>query len=357
MPIYTVLGEIEPGELGRTSMHEHCLIDARVWFTPPREAPPEDPRMTIENLGFVRWNLVGLEDNLLLDDPDLAIRELKPVREYGGSGIVDLTVIGIGRRVDELPRISRETGLHLMVGCGFYIHGSHPEWVEGASVDELAALMMSELRDGIEDTGIRPALIGEIGTSEPVTERERRVVRAAGRAGAETGAAVNIHLDPRGTRALEVLDVLVEEGMHPDRVVFSHMDEHLDEGYHRAVAESGAVLEYDTFGSEFYFGELFKDPTDLERLDYVRMIVKNGWADQLVLGCDVWVKAALRAYGGMGYDHLLKRIVPAFGELGLDDATIDRMLVETPRRILDRPALDGDRAARSAARQAEAPAA
>ncbi len=337
MPIHTVLGPIEPAELGRTSMHEHCLIDARVWYTPPREDPPADPRMVMENLGFVRWNLVGLEDNLLLDDPDLAIRELRSVREHGGSGIVDLTVIGIGRRVAELPRISRETGLHLMVGCGFYIHDSHPTWVEGASVDELAALMIEELTEGIEGTGIRPALIGEIGTSEPVTDRERKVVAAAGRAGAETGAAVNIHLDPRGTQALAVLDVLVSEGMRPDRVVFSHLDEHLDEGYHRAVAESGAVLEYDTFGSEFYFGELFKDPTDLERLRYVELIVENGWADQLVLGCDVWVKAALRAYGGMGYDHLLKRIVPAFRELGLDDGTIDRMLVGTPRRILERP--------------------
>jgi phosphotriesterase-related protein len=352
MPIHTVLGEIDAAELGPTSMHEHLLIDARVWYTPPREAPPEDPRMTMENLGFVRWNLVCLEDNLLLEDPDLAIKELKPVRELGGSGIVDLTVIGIGRRIAELPRISRETGLHVMVGCGFYVHGSHPDWVETSSVDELTTLMIGELNDGIEDTGIRPALIGEIGTSEPVTDRERKVVTAAGRAGAETGAAVNIHLDPRGTRALEVLDLLVAEGMEPGRVVFSHMDEHLDEGYHREVAESGAILEYDTFGSEFYFGELFKDPTDLERFQYVRFLVENDWGDRLVLGCDVWVKAALRAYGGMGYDHLLRRCVPAFRETGVDEATIQRMLVETPRRILDRPAVAAGREAKAVAEAA-----
>jgi phosphotriesterase-related protein len=338
MPIHTVLGPIDPSDLGATSMHEHCLIDARVWFTPPREEPPDDPRMTIENLGFVRWNLVGLEDNLVLDDPDLAIRELKPVGAHGGSGIVDLTVIGIGRRVVELPRISRETGLHIMVGCGFYIHGSHPDWLESASVDDVAEVMLGELADGIDGTGIRPALIGEIGTSEPVTDRERKVVRAAGRAGVETGSAVNIHLDPRGTRALEVLDVLLGEGMAAERVVFSHLDEHLDEGYHRAVAESGAVLEYDTFGSEFYFGDLFKDPSDLERFRLVSFVVENGWSGQLVLGCDVWVKATLRAYGGMGYEHLLKRAIPAFrDDLGLDEATIEQMLVKTPRRILDRP--------------------
>lgn len=128
------------------------------------------------------------------------------------------------------------------------------------------------------------------------------------------------------------------EGMSADRVIFSHMDEHLDRDYHLAVAESGAVLEYDTFGSEFYFGGLFKDPTDEERMEYVRMLVGLGYEDQLVLSSDVWVKSAMRAYGGMGYDHVLKRIVPELmGSYGIEAGTIDAMLVRTPRRLLDRP--------------------
>jgi phosphotriesterase-related protein len=51
------------------------------------------------------------------------------------------------------------------------------------------------------------------------------------------------------------------------------------------------------------------------------------------------VKANLRAYGGMGYEHLLKRIVPTLkSRHGFDDGTIDAMLVHSPRRLLDRPA-------------------
>lgn len=338
MPIHTVLGPIAPEALGRTNMHEHLLIDARVWLEPPREPRPADERVCMENLGFVRWNLTSLEDNLIVDDPDLAVRELEGVRSAGGSGIVDLTVVGIGRRVEELPRIAERSGLHVMAGCGFYVHDSHPDWVQGASTQELADALVAELTDGVEGTGVRPALIGEIGTSEPVTDRERKVVAAAGRAGAQTGAAVNVHLDPRGENALDVLELLLSEGMSADRVVFSHMDEHLDRDYHLAVAESSAVLEYDTFGSEFYFGELFKDPTDEERMEYVRTLVALGYEDQLVLSSDVWVKSALRAYGGMGYDHVLKRIVPALmRSYDISERTIDAMLVHTPRRLLDRP--------------------
>jgi phosphotriesterase-related protein len=340
VPIHTVLGPIDPSELGRTNMHEHLLIDARVWLDPPREDLPADQKVTLENLGFVRWNLCSLEDNLLIDDPELAVAELAPVKAAGGSGVVDLTVLGIGRRPADLIEISRRTGLHVMVGCGFYVNDSHPAWVEERSVDELAGFLEGELTDGIDDTGILPALIGEIGTSDPITEREWRVMTAAGRAGARTGAAVNVHLDPRGEHALAVLHVLVAEGMTPDRVIFSHMDEHLDREYHRSVARSGAVLEYDTFGSEFYFGDLFKDPSDLERMDYVDMLVAEGFERQLVFSSDVWVKAAMRAYGGMGYDHVLRRIVPALGNRGISEAVLDTILIETPRRLLDRPARD-----------------
>jgi phosphotriesterase-related protein len=339
VPIYTVVGPIDASELGPTSMHEHLLIDGSVWFTPSVEDPPRTSRVEIENLGFVRWNLVSLKDNLLLDDPELATRELSEVRRLGGSGIVDLTNLGLGRRVRDLQEISRSSGLHIMVGCGFYIHDSHPTWVEDASVEELAELLLRELAEGIDDTGIRPALIGEIGTSDPITTREVKVLTAAGRAGASSGAAVNVHLDPRGVHGLHALEILVNEGMSPERVILSHMDEHLDQHYHRAVAQAGAVLEYDTFGSEFYFGELFKDPTDLERFDYVRMLVDEGFGNQLVVGCDVWVKAATKTYGGMGYEHLLKRVVPALEEkVGIPSDVLDSMLVENPRRLLDRPA-------------------
>lgn len=106
MPIHTVRGPIDPSQLGPTSMHEHCLIDASVWVRAPREEPPVDPRMTIENLGFLRWNWESIADNLRIDDPALVARELAVLRPTQGAAIVELTVVGIGRRVAELPAIS-----------------------------------------------------------------------------------------------------------------------------------------------------------------------------------------------------------------------------------------------------------
>lgn len=336
MTIHTVLGPISADKLGFTSMHEHLLTDARVWYEKPTEvdAPTQ---VTLESLGWVRWNIHRMEDNLVLDDVDVAASEAALFARAGGSTIVDLSPAHLGSPIHALPGIARKAGVNIAASTGLYVHNAHPDWVEDADTDTIAEFFMRELREGIDGSSILPAIIGEIGTSREITEREWRVVAAAGRAGAETGTAVNIHLDPFPTHALHILDVLLSEGMTPDRVVFSHMDEHLDLAYHRDVAQAGAVLEYDTFGAEFYWGEFHRDATDRERLDHLTTLIGEGYADQLVVGCDVWMKINLRRYGGMGYAHLPKTIRPLLERVyGIDQPILTAIFQTTPARILDR---------------------
>jgi phosphotriesterase-related protein len=338
MAIHTVLGPIAATELGPTTMHEHLLSDLRVWSRPSAEAPPAGDRVHPGILGYLRWNALALPDNLVLDDPEEAIGELRALRASGGRALVELTLEGMGRRLGELPRIARSSGVTICVGCGWYVEEAQPQWVRSATEDALAEHMIAELRDGIGDSGLRPALIGEIGTNHPPRDSEWRVLRAAARAGVETGAAVNVHLSWRGADGVDVLDALVAAGMAPERVILSHMDERLDRGYHKAVAEAGAVLEYDTFGSDFLYGSpAARNPSDVERLDMAAWLLSEGYGDRLVIGCDTWTKANLRRNGGYGYEHLFRRIVPALESYcGADAATVRAILVDTPRRLLDR---------------------
>jgi phosphotriesterase-related protein len=338
MAIHTVLGPIDASELGPTTMHEHILSDLRLWSKPSAEEPPEGDTVHPGILGYLRWNALSMPDNLLLEDAGHAIEELRDVRAAGGRAVVELTLEGMGRRLEELPRIARESGVTICVGCGWYVEEAQPDWVREADEDTLTERMLADLRDGIGDTGIRPALIGEIGTNHPPRDCEWRVLRAAGRAGAETGAAVNVHLSWRGADGLDVVDALTAEGMPANRIILSHMDERLDRGYHRAVAQTGAVLEYDTFGSDFLYGSpAVRNPSDAERIDMATWLLSEGYGGQLVIACDTWTKANLKRNGGFGYEHLFKRIVPALRDIsGGDDATIQAILVDTPRRLLDR---------------------
>ncbi|HST39450.1 MAG TPA: phosphotriesterase [Conexibacter sp.] len=337
MPIHTVLGPIQPADLGPTSMHEHVFADVSVWTKETGE--PWVGEIGPEAQWHLRWNMMSTRENLILDDADTAVAELEHARAGGGSAIVDLTVIGIGRRVADLPEISRRSGMTIAVGCGWYVQETHPPELKTMSVDEIAEVLIGELREGIDGSGIKPAMIGEIGTTHPPTEDEWRVVRGAGRAGAETGAAVNVHLSFRGPSGVEVAEALIDEGMPADRIVLSHMDEQLDRGYHTACAQTGAILEYDSFGIECFYGSpAIRTPTDRERLDEVTWLLSEGYASQLVLGCDVWTKANLRRNGGNGYEHLFKRVMPALSSYcGADEATVRQIMVDSPRRLLDRP--------------------
>ncbi|MDR1392917.1 MAG: hypothetical protein LBJ62_02965 [Bifidobacteriaceae bacterium] len=336
MTIHGVLGPIRPEELGLTSLHEHIFIDARVWFDPPDD--PAAPR-TVElgSLGWTRRHIHSVADNLVLDDFDTAVAEAKAFAQAGGRTIVDVTPDGLGRRLDQMPQVARQAGINLVASTSLYTHDAHPAWVEAASVDQIANYFLDELDNGVGASGILPALIGEIGTSREITSREWRVLRGAGAAAAQSGCAISVHLDPFPTDALNILEVLVSEGVDPSRVIFSHMDEHLDLAYHREVAQAGAVIEYDTFGAEFYWGDFHRDPTDKERLNHLTALLAEGYANQITLGCDVWIKVTLRRYGGEGYAHLPEVIVPLLRQrYGIDQATLDMMLTGTPARLLDR---------------------
>lgn len=133
-----------------------------------------------------------------------------------------------------------------------------------------------------------------------------------------------------------MLDQLAAVGCPPGQVIFGNVDEFMEPAYLRLLAAAGATLEV-CFGNEAYYRDGYGDPPDGARLDGIEELLGEGLAAQLVLGNSVWTKSQLRAYGGMGYEHLLRRIVPALRKRGVGDAELDLMLVDNPRRLLDRP--------------------
>ena len=319
-------------------MHEHLLIDAVEALDDPDTEVIDRP-ITIDQLGGLRWNAVSNKANLSLDDPEITVAELRRFHAAGGRGLVDVTPVGIGRRVAELPAISERSGVHIMVGCGFYRGPSHPAWVRERPAEELAAYLVDELENGLDGTGIRPALIGEIGTTVPVTDGEWKVLEASAIAAVRTGAAVSVHLDPQGQhQAGRILEWLTGRGADPSRIVFGHSDEILDLDNHRDLMDTGATVEYDLFGTEFYYPGRGNYATDYERMEAVALLASQGYADRLVLAGDVHLKMMLAAYGGMGYAHVMGRIVPALRDrFGVAVEDLDQMLVRNPARLLDRP--------------------
>lgn len=147
--VMTVLGPLAADELGVVLPHEHLLIDTTVcyWQEPADGSGVADEHEPVEitKLGLLRRNLFALRDNLVLDDPELAVQELAAFRAFGGGTVVDLTLPDIGRDPLALQEIARRSGVQIVMGCGHYIHLAHPQTLDDEPLEAIAERMMVEL--------------------------------------------------------------------------------------------------------------------------------------------------------------------------------------------------------------------
>lgn len=179
-------------------------------------------------------------------------------------------------------------------------------------------------------------MIGEIGTSEVLHACEERVLRSAAQVAQATGLAVNIHCEPPELEVVhQILDTVSSEGLDLTRVYLSHLDEKASVEYHLSVLDRGVVVGFDSFGQEGWFTATWRARTDEEKAASVIALIERGYLDQLVLAQDVCKKHHLTRFGGFGYDHVIRRVVPRMQQThGLTDDQAAVMLTRTPLRLL-----------------------
>lgn len=281
--MHTVLGSISPTDAGITLMHEHVFLDAVPgWWQEPTNLKDKEIAnypVKMDVLGYLHHNPLGIKSNLTLDDPDIARQELMFYQRAGGSILVELSIIGLSdNRIAKLVDVSKQTGIHIVAGTGFYLDSAVPLPYREWPVDKLTAHMVNELKVGIEESRIQAGIIGEVGTSNPVTPFEERSLIASAHAQKETGACITVHIAPDGKEGIKVLQILKDAGADLTRVIMDHMDERLDLDYHRAIADAGAILEYDTFGAEWYYSTVdIAEPRDTDRMNGVVQLIKEGY--------------------------------------------------------------------------------
>ena len=305
--IQTVLGPIEPDALGFTLPHEHTQI--------------------------ALWHIEGRWDywQLTRDEP-VILAELARYRDAGGSGLVDLTLPGVGRDPVWLRGLAEASGLHIVMGGGWYRTAYYPPEVgiDRRSVDDLADELVREVTDGVGDTGVRPGIFGEIGTDKPwLSPAEERVHRAVARASRRTGLAISTHavLSDVGLGQLKIFE---EEGADPGRVVIGHADSYPILDHYLAIIGRGANLEFDFIGM----------PWERERVGEARTVelicelLGRGYADRIFLSQDVCNDSQLKAFAGNGYTYLSEAFLPRLRAAGVSDAEIETMTVANARRLL-----------------------
>jgi phosphotriesterase-related protein len=336
----TVRGPVDPAALGITSSHEHLWMDSTpllaVHGYRVGDAGPWDAAVAAE----ARWNPGVHPDNYRLTDVDAVVEELAAFVAAGGRTIVEMTPPSLGRDPVRVREISERAGVHVIQGTGQYLEPTHQAWVADASEAAIAERLVADATVGIDGTGIRAGIYGEIGTLDPVRPAELKVLRAAAAASRETGLAVSVHLHPWGHEGTTVLRTLLDAGADPGRVVLGHLNTAIDRpGEILALADAGAVLGFDLFGFDHsLLGPGRWPPSDRDVAAVVVALLRSGHGDSIVLGQDVGVRTRLRRWGGWGYAHFLEHVVPLLRELGASEDDLDAMLVRTPARLLAVPA-------------------
>ena len=312
--INTVCGEKDIEELGFISPHEHILFSAR--------------------------------DDCIEEE----IEELNDYRRFGGCTIMEMSTPEIcafdikDERIAVLKKLSEESGVNIIYGAGFYKEPRLPELVKNASIDELKDLIKKELLEGRGKDRIKAGFIGEVGSSNyTVYETEEKVLRAAGRASAETGYGISTHTG-RGTMYKEQLSFFEQEGADLTHVIIGHQDvyprlQERMEDYEYIFAK-GAGVQFDCFGKEGFF-EIANDmaygqkfPYDEERAAMIKHFVDKGYIKQIFISCDIDGRTLMKKWGGWGHSHLLTRALLLLRKEGLSWQQIDQITRINPKEFL-----------------------
>ena len=321
--------------------HEHLYIDFSFMYRPAQDSPREeiaDACIALENLGWIRRNYYSNHSNLQLIDLDTTIRrEVSKFGEFGGGAIVDVTSRGIGRNPEALAGISRGSGVHVVMGAGHYVAAVHPEDMDERTEEDLAREIIVDVVEGVDGTGIKAGIIGEIGCTWPLAPNERKSLSAAAIAQTETGAAISIHPGRHPDAPSEILEVLSNSGADLSRVIMGHLDRTVFEfDALLSLAASGCYLEWDLFGNEGSYYPLAEldMPSDAQRMGFIKRIADAGYSARIVMGHDICTKHRLVRYGGHGYGHILENILPKMRRKGFSEDVIREITVDNPARIL-----------------------
>ena len=322
--VETVRGPVDTSTLGRTLMHEHVFVLSTE---------------IVQNYGGDWW-----DEEARVED---AITKLNDLVSRGITTVVDPTVIGLGRYIPRVQRIAAAVpGLHIIAATGLYTFDELPHYfayrgpgtiLEGPEL--MADLFISDIRDGIADTGVKAAFLKCVVEEKGLTPGVERVARAVALTHRETGVPITVHTNATHQSGLVALDLFADEGVDLTKVVVGHSGDTNDLDYLKAIMDRGATAGMDRFGLDMF------NPTEA-RVATIAVLAQQGYADRMVLAHDA--SCYIDYFSGQAsqdmldaaapnwnFRHIPDDVLPALSAAGVSDDDLELMLVGNPRRYFE----------------------
>ena len=366
--VMTVCGPISPDKLGVTLCHMHVTTNVQNWYTEHKMssgASIKDAKVSIEILGLLHMDPTSCLDNLIIDDIEMCIEELKDLKRWGCDTIVDTcpttllpTRDPIGQR-----KMSIASGVNIVCASGWYVAPAHPAYIKEKTVDELCDIVVEEVTKGcrykwspeggypFEADGIKAGIIKVGVGTDPhnafTNEDEKKCFLACCKAQVKTGRPFTVHPNVfESTLKIPIkesclhhyLDLMEKEGTDLEKFYMSHIDWWNDDiDLLKSLMDRGIGLSFDGFNEEEYwlgfgYGLNFDNR---QRMATMAKLIEAGYEEQLLPSCECFMKVHYKKYGGFGYSHLLEYIIPILkNAYGVSEKSINTMLVENPKKYL-----------------------
>ncbi len=319
--INTVLGLISAGDLGTTLVHEHIATGYAGWDCDPLARPYDREKMA-----------------------KICLRSLEPVKAQGVKSIIDATPPDLNRDVELMKMVSEKVRIHIVCSTGRYTE-EEGKWAYlrqrarnkiGDAQTELYEGFMQEITQGIGGTGVKAGVIKAATGNGHISSLEEALLRAAARAGKETGVPVITHTE-NGTLGPEQAEILIGEGLSPQRIMIGHMCGNPSLQYQMDVLEKGVNISFDRFGIETFL-------PDRVRIATLTGLLGVGYKDRIMLSQDFMCIVSGRGgklpeevgkkTAGWSPTHIFQDILPVLRSASVSEEQIRAMLIENPRRLL-----------------------
>ena len=273
----------------------------------------------------------------------LALESAEAVRRHGVRTVVEPTAMLLGRDVRASKRLADETGLQIVMCTGIYTYDHLPQFLLNRSEDYIADLFVHDIEEGIQGTDVKAAFVKCAADEPGVNERVEKVHRAAARAAVRTGVPVMAHSRPASRTGPRQVEILLEEGLAPEKIQIAHTGDTDDLGYIDELLDAGVWIGMDRYGIDLFLPTAKRNATVLE-------LLRRGYADRMFLSQDFDIPIAngldwyppevieqLEAAGAAtdwSMTFLFESVIPTLKEGGMTDEQLGTMMVENPKRWL-----------------------
>jgi len=317
--VQTTGGRIDVEQLGLTLIHEHFFSS--------------------DEAVSAQWPHIRDRET----EHRLALESAEAVKSHGVKTVVEPTAMLLGRDVQASKRLADESGLQIVLCTGIYTYDHLPQFLLNRGEDFIASLFVHDIQNGIQGSEVKAAFIKCAADEPGVNERIEKIHRAAARASLQTGAPIMAHSRPASNTGPRQVEILLEEGVAPEKVHIAHTGDTDDLGYIQRLLDTGVYIGMDRYGLDIFLHTERRNATVIELLN-------RGYAERMFLSQDFDIPIAngldwyppelieqLQAAGAAtnwSMTFLFEAVIPALKQQGMSDEQLQTMIVENPKRWL-----------------------